>query len=78
MPNFHELPSEEKTLHLIAIFEKFRMAVEHPGPEAKMHRHMKMGDPGAKESVEDFLKRMEHIISGDITGMSLISRQVWQ
>ena len=50
----------------IMLFEQAKMAVEYPG-EAATYPPMKGGDPGARESVEDFLGRMERLISGDDT-----------
>ncbi|KUJ09896.1 uncharacterized protein LY89DRAFT_596886, partial [Mollisia scopiformis] len=54
----------------MVLFQQARIAVEHSGPGANTHRHLGRGDPGARESVEDFLERMEHIKSGDSTGIS--------
>jgi hypothetical protein len=68
---------EEMYQSIMILFEQARMAVEHSNPGTKTHRHIGMGDPAARESVEDFLERMEHIRSGDGTGISLISRDVW-
>ncbi len=64
---------EEMYQSSMVLFEQARMAVEHSGPAARTHRHVGRGDPGARESVEDFLERMEHIKSGDSTGISQIS-----
>ncbi|RFU29259.1 hypothetical protein B7463_g7069, partial [Scytalidium lignicola] len=69
---------EEMYQSSMILFEQARMAIEHSDLGAKTHRHMGKGDPGARESVEDFLERMEHIRSGDSTGISLISRDIWQ
>jgi hypothetical protein len=62
----------------MVLFEQAKMAAEHSGPRAKTHRHIGRGDPGARESVEDFLARMEHIRSGDSTGISSIYQDAWQ
>ena len=69
---------EEMYQSSMILFQQARMAVEKSRPGSKMHRHMGRGDPGARESVEGFLERMEHIRSGDGTGISLISRDFWQ
>jgi hypothetical protein len=61
---------EEMYQSSMILFEQARMAVEHSGAGAKTHRHMGKGGPGGRESVEDFLERMEHIRSGDSTGIS--------
>ena len=58
------------------LFEQARIAVEHSSPGAMTHQHIGREDPRARETVEDFLERMEHIRSGDSTGISLISRDV--
>ena len=67
---------EEMYQSSIDLFEQARMAVEHCDLGAKTHRHMESGDPGPRESVEDFLARMEHISSGDSTGVSVIYQDV--
>lgn len=46
--------------------------------QGKTYRHTGEGDPGERESIEDFLERMDHIRSGDSTESSLVSRDVWQ
>ena len=69
---------EEMYQSSMILFEQARIAVEHSGQGGKTHQHIGRGDPGARESVEDFLERMELIRSGDSTEISLISRGVWQ
>jgi hypothetical protein len=69
---------EEMYQSSMILFEQARMAVEHSGSAAKRLRDMGGRDPEARESVEDFLLRMEHIKSGDSTGTSLISQDFWQ
>jgi hypothetical protein len=69
---------EEMYQSSMILFEQARITVEHSSPGGKTHQHMGRGDPGARESIEDFLERMELIRSGHSTEISLISRGVWQ
>lgn len=60
------------------LFEQARIAIGHSDSDSKVHPPMGAGEPGGKESVEDFLERIEQIISGDGTGDNLISQSAWQ
>lgn len=50
----------------IFLFEQAKGALEHSGPRVN-DRHMGSEGGGARESLQDFLERMEHISSGDDT-----------
>lgn len=49
----------------------------HFGPEEDIYRLMERGNPGAKESMEDFLNRMEIISSGVTPRIGAISQGVY-
>lgn len=68
---------EEMYRSSMILFEQAKTA-EQSSLMARTQRQLGKGDPGAKESVEEFLARMEHIRSGDNTEVDLISGDAWQ
>jgi hypothetical protein len=69
---------EEKYQSSMSLFEQARTAIEHSGLGTKTHQHMGTEDPGTRESLKDFLQRMEKIRSGDSAEIKLISGGVSQ
>jgi hypothetical protein len=68
----------EKYQSSMSLFEQARRAVEHSGLGTETYQHIGTEDPTKKESLEDFLQRMEKIRSGDSAEISLTPRGVSQ